>query len=207
MAFTVRVFSLFIRLFFLAILLAGVGLGIAYPWAADNFAGYEAATSRVFAGNEFSPLEVRLAPSEVPVFVTVAMATRGPLRADRQGAVLTVTVSSDGQTLLAEALDFNGVEPRVVSPQSGETVYRTRLEPIAEVPGGELAITIARGDEQSAEIMSIDVIVEASAIDLDPRAIPAGYVLMALGLIGFVRSLRRKSPKSPNPSPPPKWGR
>jgi hypothetical protein len=36
------------RVFFLLILLVGIGLGIVYPWAATNFSGREIATLRVY---------------------------------------------------------------------------------------------------------------------------------------------------------------
>jgi hypothetical protein len=206
----VRVSSLFvIRAFFLILMLAGGGLGIAYPWLQQSYSGYTIGTWKVFDGTTFTRAEARPAPSEAPLFVSVEMITRGPLRADREGAVLTLTAQNDGRTVLAEALDFEGVEGRIVSPQSGDVAYRTEAGRIPTIGGDGLLIDVARGDYDRVDIVSVAVTVEAGAIDIQPNAIPVGYTLLAVGLIGFIATFRSRAPKNPNSSPPPprKWGR
>jgi hypothetical protein len=196
------------RFFFLVLILAGGGLGIAYPWLNARYAGYEIGTWRVFEGAEFVRAEARPAPSEAPIFVTVEMVTRGPLRADRQGAVLTVTAQSGGQTVLAQALDFKSVNPRILNPQTGDTAYRAQAGSIPSAAEDGLFIDVARGDDDSANIVAVDVIVEAGAIPIQPNAIPIGYALLGVGFVGFIASFRARAPKNPNSSPPPpKWGR
>lgn len=197
-----------LRAFFLILILAGGGLGVAYPWIARHYAGYEIGTWRVYDGSAFSPAESRPAPSETPLFLTVEMTTRGPLRADRTGAALTLTASSGGRTVLAQTLDFSGVEGRTVNPQTGEIAYRTAAGRIDSIADDGLFITVARGDYDGFELTGVDVTVEAGAVDIQPNAIPIGYVLLGVGFVGFIASFRRGKPKNPNSSPPPaKWGR
>lgn len=199
---------LIIRSFFLILILAGGGLGIAYPWLNARYAGYEIGTWRVFEGGAFTRAEARPAQSETPVFISVEMVTRGPLRADRQGAALTVTAQSGGRTVLAQALDFKGATPRILNPQSGDVAYRMSAGSIASVADDGLFIDVARGDDDSANIVTVDVTVEAGATPIQPNAIPIGYVLLGVGFVGFIASFRRGAPKNPNSSPPPpKWGR
>ena len=136
------------------------------------------------------------------------MTTRGPLRADRQGAVLTVTARSGGRTVLAQALDFQGVNGRITNPQTGEIVYRSDAGSIDAVAPDGLTIEVGRGDAEGVALTAVTVIVKASAVDVDPRAVPAGYVLLAIGFIGFIASFRGRGPKNPNSAPPPpRWGR
>lgn len=198
-----------LRLVFLLLMLAGGALGVVYPWLASRQAGYEIGTWRVFDGAAFTQAVARPAPSETPVFLTVEITTRGPLRADLQGAVLTLTARDGGTTVLAEALDFKGVQGRVVSPQSGEIAYRTAVGRIDRVSEAGLLIEAARGDEERVDLAAVDLIVAAGAIDIRPNAVPIGYVLLAVGFVGFAASLRRAKPKNPNSSPPPspRWGR
>ncbi len=197
-----------VRLAFLLLILAGGGLGIAWPWLQQTYSGYEIGTWRVFDGTAFTRAEARPAPSESPIFLTVEMITSGPLRADRKGAVLTLTAEDGGRTVLAQALDFEGVQGRVVSPQSGELAYRTAAGRIQSVSDSGLVITVARGEEDRVRLVSVDVTVEASAIPVQPNAIPVGYVLLGIGFVGLLLTFRSGHPKNPNSSPPPpKWGR
>lgn len=197
-----------IRFFFLILILAGGGLGIAYPWLNARYAGYEIGTWRVFEGGAFVRAEARPVPSEAPIFIGVEMVTRGPLRADQQGAVLTVTAQSGGRTVLAQALDFKDVTPRIVNPQSGDVAYRASAGSIPSAADDGLFVDVARGDDDSASIVAVDVTVEAGAMPIQPNAIPIGYALLGVGFVGFIASFRRRAPKNPNSSPPPpKWGR
>jgi hypothetical protein len=199
---------LILRIVLLVLMLAGGALGIAYPWVAANQSGYQVGVFPMFDGTGFRVAETRPAPSETPLFIIIEMTTRGPMRADRQGAVLTLTATSGGRTVLAQALDFEGVNGRIANPQTGEIVYRTQVGRIDEVAEDGLSIAVKRGDADAVTLSAVDVIVEASALDIDPRAVPAGYVMLAIGFVGFILSFRSRAPKNPNSSPPPpKWGR
>ncbi|MEX0955624.1 MAG: hypothetical protein WDZ83_10470 [Rhizobiaceae bacterium] len=56
-------------------------------------------------------------------------------------------------------------------------------------------------------LVSVDLTLNAGAFDLDQRAIPAGFIMMAVGLVGFAASLFRRRRENPNSKPPPRWGR
>jgi hypothetical protein len=198
-----------LRIFFILLILAGGALGVAYPWAASNLSGTEIVKLRLYERSAgFIPAEVLLVPSQAPVLPTVELATRGPLARGDRDPVLTVTVDAGGRTVLAQTLDFEDVEPRAVNPQAGEHLYRASLPKIEPVEGERYLFTIGPGISGEEQLLTADLVLDAGAFGIDPRAIPAGYVLMALGLIGFIASFRRRRPANPNSSPPPpRWGR
>ncbi len=49
-----------------------------------------------------------------------------------------------------------------------------------------------RGD-RDGDIRTVDIVLNAGAFDLAPRAIPIGYVLMLIGVVGLTMTFRRKS--------------
>ncbi|MBO6725584.1 MAG: hypothetical protein JJ911_08000 [Rhizobiaceae bacterium] len=198
------------RFFFLLMVLAGAALGIAYPWAASNVTGYEVGTWRVFErGSGFTPADVSLAPSETPVAVTLDLRADGALIRSDTKPLLTIDVSGDGEFVSSVALDFTEAEVRTINPQSGETGYRIEAERLHTVDHSKYRFELGPGVAGTERFNSVDLIVNAGAFDLDARAIPAGFILMALGLLGFVASFfRRGRPENPNSSPPPpRWGR
>ncbi len=145
--------------------------------------------------------------TDTPLAIAVEMISRGPLRSDLQGAVLTVTAAEGGRTVLAEALDFKGVDGRITNPQTGEVAYRQRAGTV-ESDGSGLQINVARGDAEGVDISSVTVIVEGTRGLRQPNLVPAGYILMIVGLVGFIAGFRKRTPSNPNSSPPPpRWGR
>lgn len=198
-----------LRIFFLLLILAGGALGIGYPWAIaklpDTGIGkwpvYERATG-------FAPAEAALTPSQAPVLMSVELMTHGPLARGDRGPVLTVTVDTRGRTLIAQTLDFEDVVPSVVNPQAGQHLYRKQFARIDPPEGDRYLFTFGPGVAAEEQLVSADLVLVSGASALDPRAIPAGYVLMALGLVGLIASFRRRRPGNPNSSPPPpRWGR
>jgi hypothetical protein len=124
------------RFFFLIILVAGIALGIGYPWAVDNVSGYEIGRYRVYDRDSgFQTAEVALAPSEAPVRVLVDLTAAGEFRPSDRLAVLTVTASTGGATVFAETVTFVGVPPRPDSPQVAGYVYRDEAGVIDPVSG------------------------------------------------------------------------
>lgn len=199
------------RFFFLIILAAGLALGIGYPWAVQNVSGYEIGNYRVFErGSGFSPAEVALAPSEAPVRVLVDMAATGNFRPTNNRTVLTVTASTDGRTVLAETVTFVHAAAHQDSPQVAGHVYRDEVGVIDPVDGEHrYMFTVGPGDAEDVEMERVDLILRAGAFDLDPRAVPAGYALMAVGFIGLVVAFRFRRRRKAQRSEPkkPRWGR
>lgn len=197
------------RIFFFLVLLAGIGLGIAYPWAAANLAGNEIATLELDrSASGFEPAEAALDPSEAPVRVHVEM-TAPRFQPSEEGRVLTLTASTGGRTVLAETLDFAGESPRQESPQASEATYRDLAGMIDPVDGDVYIFTAGPGDAEGVEIGAVRIVLRSGGLPLDPRAPPVGYALIAIGFIGFVLALMRgRRPKNPNSQPPrPRWGR
>ncbi|PSM17100.1 MULTISPECIES: hypothetical protein [Nitratireductor] len=185
------------RFFFLIILVAGIALGIGYPWAVDNVSGYEIGRYKVYdRASGFEPAEVALAPSEAPVRVLVDLTAAGEFRPSDRLTVLTVTASTGGATVFAETVTFLGVPPRPDSPQVAGYVYRDEVGIIDPVNGDARYIfTVGPGDADGIVMARVELVLRAGAFDLDPRAVPAGYILMAVGFVGLVAAFRLRGRK------------
>ena len=124
--------------------------------------------------------------------------------------MLTLTAAIGGRTVLAETIGFVNVTPRSDSPQSGDQIYRDEAGVMTKLDSGDYLFTVGPGDADGIEMRSVDLILRRGAAEPDPRAMPVGYVLMAVGAVGFVIALTRggKRPGNPNSRPPvPRWGR
>lgn len=197
------------RILFLLILLVGTGLGIIYPWTATNFAGREIGTYRAYdRGGSFRPVEIALATADAPVRVLVDLTTLAPPVATPAHANLTVTASTRGETVLTQALNFYDTTPRERSPQLPDPVFRDDAGLIRDVRPGAYRFIIKQDEIENVHIKSVDVILRVGGWELDERARPVGFPLMAIGFVGLVLSLRRNRPENPNSQPPaPRRGR
>ncbi|HHZ08926.1 MAG TPA: hypothetical protein GX405_09140 [Rhizobiales bacterium] len=199
------------RVFFFLVFLLGATLGIGYPYVLSNFSGSEIGVWRVYdRDGGFRTITVSLDWSDAPVRVLVDMVSVGTPRLTGDRTVLTLTASTAGRTVLAETIGFVNVTPRSDSPQSGDRIYRDEAGVIAKLDSGDYLFTVGPGDADDIEMRSVDLVLRRGAAEPDPRAIPVGYVLMAVGAIGFVIALTRGGgrPGNPNSRPPaPRWGR
>ncbi|MDX8495024.1 hypothetical protein RFN29_26040 [Mesorhizobium sp. VK22B] len=195
------------------ILIAGAAIGVFYPWAMSNFSGHAIGTYRVYEGGRFRPATVRLAASDAPVRVLVDLTARAERVASQQRTVLTLTAASGGRTALASTLSFNHTDnPRQVSPQLPDKIFRDEAGVIETITSGPYVFTIGPGDADGIDMRVVDLILRAGTGSIDERARPAGYALMGVGLVGLVLSLvfgrGGKPPQNPNlQPPPPRWGR
>ncbi|TGQ46662.1 hypothetical protein [Mesorhizobium sp. M00.F.Ca.ET.216.01.1.1] len=199
------------RLLFVLILLAGTGIGIVYPWAMSNFSGHEIGSWRVYEQGRFKPVTVPLAGRDAPVRVLVDLTANAERIVSQQRTVLTLTAASGGRTVLASTLQFNHSDnPRQVSPQLPDKIFRDEAGLIPTVSPGPYLFTVGLGDAEGIEMRAVDLVLRAGAGEIDRRARPVGFSLMAAGLIGLVMALRfgRRRPENPNSQPPPpRWGR
>lgn len=108
---------------------------------------------------------------------------------------------------MASTLKFAHQQPRSDNPQTGGMIYRDEAGMIDPVESGRYRFVLGPGDAEGIEMRSAEIVLRAGAFDLDPRAVPIGYALMALGFVGFFVSLQRRNKTPPAPPPPPKWGR
>jgi hypothetical protein len=200
------------RLLFLLILCAGLGAGFIYPWSISNFSGREIGTWRVYHQGRFEPVDVQLAPTDAPVRVLVDLTTDANDFFASKGAILTITASNGGKTVLAKTLRFAGEsQVRDKSPQVAEKISRDDAGLITVASDGTYRFLIGPGDAESPQIKAVDLVLRAGAGEVDPRLQPVGISLMAIGFIGFVLTFRRNRsgrPQNPNSQPPPpRWGR
>ncbi|RWA73274.1 hypothetical protein [Mesorhizobium sp.] len=201
------------RLLSVLLLIAGAGIGVLYPWVMSNFSGHGIGTYRVYEGGRFRPVTVQLKASDAPVRVLVDLTARAERVASQQRTVLTLTAASGGRTAIASTLSFNHTDnPRQVSPQLPDKMFRDEAGVIEEVSPGPYVFTVGPGDADGIDMRAVDLVLRAGTGSIDERARPAGYALMGIGLVGLILSLvfgrGGGRPQNPNSQPPPpRWGR
>lgn len=199
------------RFLFVLILLAGTGIGLIYPWAMTNFSGREIGTWRVYEQGRFKPVTVSLSGRDAPVRALVDLTARAERIVSQQRTVLTLTAATNGRTVLASTLQFNHVDnPRQASPQLPDKIFRDEAGVIATVSPSPYVFTVGPGDAEDIPMRAVDLVLRSGVGEADRRARPVGLSLMAIGLIGFLLSLRSGGgrPDNPNSQPPqPRWGR
>ncbi len=195
------------RIFFLVLAAIGIALAVAYPFVVQNFGGYELGRHNVYSKSQgFLPVEVELTEKEAPVRVLVDFSTSTKINAVTASAKLGMTVLRNGSRSVQEELEFIHSTPGENSVHSGSFVYRATGGTIHPV-GTEtyaFAFTLMSGATLNPD--DIVMILMASAIEWDPRAQLIGYILLAVGLIGFIIATvgRGKQTELHNPQ---KWGR
>lgn len=197
------------RIIFLLIFLIGAGIAFAYPWAMQNRASHEIGTWRVRDAGGFHPIDARFTGADAPVKAVVDLAAVLQPDFDREARVLTITAAAEGKTVLANTLTLNGAEKREESPQTHLQVFRIQAGSIPEVGNGGYTFTVGPGDAEGIQVTSVDLLLLGGG-SYDQRAQPAGFSVMAVGMIGFLLSFRRRAGGGNGGTPPPpkpRWGR
>jgi hypothetical protein len=200
------------RLLAFLVFLLGLALGVGYPMLAARLPVAPIGTWPVYVrASGFTPVDTRLTPDQAPVEVYVDLTASGSpeFKADR--AVLTLTASAAGRTVLAEPLTFEDSVKRDDAPQTPEMIYRTKAGVIETVDPKEslYTFTAGPGDAEGIELGKADLVLEKGPHQADPRAQPIGFIVMAIGVVAFLLSFRGggSTPPNPNSKPPPRWGR
>lgn len=198
------------RFLFLLILLAGIA-GIFYPQIAGSLSEDQIGIWPVFHPDTgFQAADVPLNPADSPVRVIVELGVTAPFKPSNSKAVLTLTASAANRTALAETLAFTNSEPIAKSPQTTAVRYREIVGVIDPVTGGSHRFVVNAGDADDVEISSVDLVLQANALNIDKRIQPIGFALTTIGFIGFVLAIvrrRRRDPKSGRETTDQRWGR
>lgn len=200
------------RWLFLLVFLAGLVLGVGYPFVVENSPRRVVGAWPIYdRASGFLPVQATLTARDAPVRVLVELAASGNALFARDRVALTITVDHGSRTVLAKALSFSGAQARSESPQSAQRIFREEAGVIEEVQGGVYDFTPGPGDGEGVDIASARVILEAGGMAYNERVQPIGFVTMAVGFVGLVIALRRgggRRPQNPNSQPPPpRWGR
>ncbi|MEX4007580.1 hypothetical protein [Neoaquamicrobium sediminum] len=192
------------RLLFMLMLVAGVVLGIVYPRVLVGSGGDEIGRWRIYErGTGERTVETVLDISR-EVAVGAELRTEDALPDDLRLATLTVVVrDADENVVLREGLALSGAAV-LESPQSQVRLYRAAAG-ILNGAEGAYRFDIEVADDVGPSLLSVDLVLRTVAASPDPRMQPAGFVLMAVGVVGFLLTFRRRR-ENPN-SKPPKWGR
>lgn len=200
------------RVLFLLILLAGIGLAGIYPWYNNNFSGSEIGSWTVFERQTgFRSVEVPLSPSQAPIRVLVDLTTIASVDFSREFAVLTLTADLGSRTVLADSMNFGESKARTQSPQSQAQIYRGEAGLITPEESGTYRFTVAQGDAEGINFSRVDLVLRSGTAITDPRAQPVGFMLVAVGVIGLViasvRRRRNRDRDNADAPPPTQWGR
>ena len=199
------------RFLFGLVLLAGLAM-IAYPRLAGGLSAEPIGTWRVYESQTgFATAQPQLSAADAPVAISVELTTRGLASLPKGAAVLTMTASTGGKTVLAKVLDFAGAMSRDVNPQTQEKIFRADAGIIDPVESATYAFTFGNGDAEGVPVRAVDLILIRNGATFDRRLQPIGFSLAAIGFIGLILAFRHRSggtPSNPNSQPPaPRWGR
>ena len=104
-------------------------------------------------------------------------------------------------------MSYMGAEQSDRSPQSTGKVYRDSAGDIKIVDTGVYRFVVGEGDNEDLSMKSVDLILRADVAKADPRAMPAGLTITAIGLLAFLRSRKNAKIAADVEAAKPKWGR
>jgi hypothetical protein len=196
------------RRFFLLFILAGVALGLLYPWAVRNFSGEELGTWHAYQDGRFKPVTVSLKAGTGPVRVFVDLTTNADRIIAFDRTVLTLTAAAGNRTVLAERLSFSGnPTPREQSPQLTDKIFRDEAGLIQVEEANTYVFSLGLGDAENLQIKAVDLVLRSGAAVPDARVRQVGFGSLAFGVIGLVLAIRFRRPDKPETPPKPRWGR
>ncbi|MBA8876508.1 hypothetical protein [Phyllobacterium myrsinacearum] len=196
------------RKLLLLLLLAGVALGIGYPWYTYNFSGAEIGSWRVFdRPGPYKPVTVPLKAGDGPVRAFVDMQPlRNFIPAEGRTA-LTSVVTLGGRDVLVKTLSYVNAQAANRGSPQGPRFYRDRIGDIDPVESGDYTFKIGPGDVDGLEVAQVDLVLRKGAATVDKRVVPAGLTMIAVAIFFLIRLRRGRKAPSDTVPPAPKWGR
>jgi hypothetical protein len=190
------------------LILAGMALGFGYPWYMYNMSGAEIGNFRVYQrGGQFKPVDVVLSADQAPVRVFVDMVPLQGYYPDRAHTMLTLTASTDGRTVLAASLNYVSSSEESKNLQNSDKVFRDTAGDIMAIAPGGYHFVVGEGDVEGLSLKTVNLVLRSNASPTDPRAMPAGIAMLALGLFGLIAASRRANRIAAEEAAKPKWGR
>ena len=198
------------RVLFFLLFVSGLLLAFAYPAAVDALSGKVVATSGLFTEeNGFTPAEIDLRAEQAPIRIDVEIGmAAGYTAAIPQNGRLLLQITRTGRPVLDSSLGMRVFEE--VGEVSGGVTPLLRAEAgvIDTVATGRYRFEMMERGDVTQAAARIDVILRANALRTDRRAVPLGYVLAAVGLIGLIiATMRQRSARRTATRANPRWGR
>ena len=192
------------RLFFMLMFAAGVALGIVYPRVIGSSGGDEIGRWRVYEPGAGERTVETVLNIGGPVTVGAELRTDEALP-DGPGltALAVIVRDANDDVVMREPLSVTGAAV-LESPQSRVQLYRAAGGTL-DGADGTYRFEIDMSDGIGTSLLSVDLVLGTVVASPDPRMQPTGFVMMAVGMIGFLLTFRRRR-ENPN-SKPPKWGR
>jgi len=159
----------------------------------------------------FRPATVPLTPADAPLRVMAVATTTDSFSPPNAAAHLTVTASIGSRTVMAEPVLFASQKPQ----DSGNNVrsFAATVGLITALDDGDYRFTAGFGDAGELDLQSVVLVLRRHVLVADDRAQPIGWVLMAVGVVGFALTLGRGGSAGGGPPAPapradgPRWGR
>lgn len=182
-----------------AMIVAGLALGIGYPWYMRHFTGSEIGRWTVLEnrGAGFRTQEVRLSESDAPVRVFVDATPLPGYIPSQHRSALTIAVSRDGMPVLSQGLDFvseNGAVNDRPTPQDGG-VLRQSAGDIDPVVPGLYAFRLVQGNTDGLQLSKVVLVLRRGAETANEVYTTIGLVLGVMGVYGLMRT-RLRRPRS-----------
>ncbi|HWT64147.1 MAG TPA: hypothetical protein VN150_16375 [Ochrobactrum sp.] len=183
------------RAIFVAMIIAGFGLALGYPWYVRHFTGDEIGRWPILESRQsgFITQEVPLSTSDAPVRIFLdAVPLPGYVPAERRSAV-TLAVSRNGIPVLSQGLDFASTSSSINTdrPQDG-SVLRQSAGDIDPVLSGTYAFRVVQGNTDGLQLSKIDLVLRRGAEEADETYTTIGLILGVLGVYALMRTRIRR---------------
>lgn len=188
------------RAIFVAMIIAGFGLALGYPWYMRHFTGSEIGRWVILENpaSGFITKEVPLQESDGPVRIFVdATPLPGYVPVERR-SVIRLAVSRDGFPVLSERLDFvaKSSSMNVDRPQNGD-VLRQSAGDIDPVIKGNYSFRTVKGDIDGLRLSKAELVLRRGAEEADETITTIGLIMGVMGVYALMRTrLRRRRPEA-----------
>jgi hypothetical protein len=196
------------RFLCLLLILAGAALGFGYPWYMYNMSGAEIGNFRVYQrGGQFKPVDVALSENQGPVRVFVDLVPLQGYYPSQSRTMLTLTASTGGRTVMAASLNYVSSTEESKNLQNSDKVFRDKAGDIMTIAPGGYRFVVGEGDVEGLSLKTVNLVLRSNAEPADPRAMPAGIAMLALGVFGMTAASRKAARTAAEEAAKPKWGR